>query len=163
LAGRSYESEKRVPDPELAARVRALDRGVFQQHTPVLEGVIRSVVEERLNSPWLVDHDVMEVYKALRATFKTLSSGIYYESLPEGPVRLSLYRRLKTYFDQLMQPQSGSERVVKVSEMLEIMDLVTLAAELHSGTRPRSRRYLDWLMSMSKTAPEPSSSGLIHL
>jgi len=44
----------------------------------------RSVAEERLDSPWLVDNDVIEVYKALSATMKTLSSGIYYESLPEA-------------------------------------------------------------------------------
>ena len=44
----------------------------------------RAVAEERLASPWLVDRDVEEVYRALSATMKTLSSGIYYESLPEG-------------------------------------------------------------------------------
>ena len=49
---------------------------------------------------WTVD--VEEVYRALSATMKTLSSGIYYESLPEGAVRISLFRRLKAILDALM-------------------------------------------------------------
>jgi hypothetical protein len=162
-AGRSYEAEKRALDPELSARVRSLNRDSFKQHTPILEGVTRQVVDERLSSQWLVDSDVLEVYRALTATLKTLSNGIYYESLPDRPHQLPLYRRLKQYFDQLMMPQANSaSRTLKVSELLQIMDFLTLAAQLNSGSRPRSRRYLDLLVNMSSTSMKSDqSSGLI--
>src|SRR5215470_16510694 len=99
-ASRSYEAEKRLPDPELASKAYKYDEHFIARYHPVLDALTRSVAEERLNSSWLVDNDVIEVYKALSATMKTLSSGIYYESLPEGPMRLSLFHRLKALLDQ---------------------------------------------------------------
>src|SRR5436190_10421780 len=122
-ASRSYEAEKQVPDPELAAKVRRFDDSFVYRYNDALNALSRSVAEERMTSPWLVDNDVIEVYKALSATMKTLSSGIYYESLPEGPVRLSLFRRVKTIADALMQPDPGVERpILKVSEAIDVLD-----------------------------------------
>ena len=163
-ASRSYEAEKRVPDPELAAKVQKYDNTFVYRYNPVLDAISRSVAEERIGSPWLVDNDVIEVYKALTATMKTLSSGIYYESLPEGsPARLSLFRRLKGVLDQLMQPDPNAEhRTLKVSEAIDVLDFLTFAAQVNSSIRPRSRQYLDWISEMSGNTPQAQpSSGLI--
>jgi hypothetical protein len=163
-AGRSYESVKRLPNPELAARVRELDRGSFQQLAPALEGASQVILEERLSSRLLVDSDVIEVFKSLRATMKTLSSGIYYESLPDGPVRQSLYRRLKSYLDLLMQPQTNSgQNALKVSEIIDMLDFLMLSSELHAGQRPRSRQYLDFLARASGTAIQAEQSSRLIL
>jgi len=149
-AGRSYEAEKRIPDADFAARIQSFDQDFLRRYSPVLDGLTRTVVEERLESPWLVDHDLVEVYKALSATMKTLSSGIYYETVPDGPVRGSLFRRLKAALDNFMQPDlQGQQSVLKVSESLQILEFLTLAATANSGTRPKSRQYLDWLTSVS--------------
>ena len=162
-AGRSYEAEKRVPDRNLLAGMDKYDNAFVHRFSPVLDMVSRAVVEERMQSSWLVDNDVIEVYKSLSLTMKTLSSGIYYESLPEGPLRIFLFRRLKTLFDELMQPNpSVDQRSLKVSEALEVLDFLRFAAEVNSSVRPRSRRYLDWLTGMAQLAvPPENSSGLI--
>lgn len=162
-AGRSYEAEKRVPDPELAAKIEKYDQDFLYGFSPILDAISRAVVEERFQSPWLVDNDVVEVYKALGATMKTLSSGIYYESLPEGPVRISLFRRLKSLVDELMQPNSDAgRRALKVSEAADVLDFLTFAAQVNSSVRPKSRRYLDWLTNMTGASPAAEqSSGLI--
>ena len=158
-ASRSYEAEKPI-DPELMAKIQKYDDSFFQRFRHVLEATNKAVAEERASSPWLVDHDVIEVYKALSATMKTLSSGIYYESLPEGPVRVALFRRLKDSFDELMKPDSSADHpVLKASEAVEALDFVTVAAQLNSGVRPRSRRYLDWLCeTFGYPQPQQSSS-----
>ena len=90
------------------------------------------------------------------------ASGIYYESLPEGPVRIALFRRLRGAFDEFMQPQAADRRALKVSEALDILDFLALAAQINSGQRPKSRQYLDWLTSMvDMPLMRPESSGLI--
>jgi hypothetical protein len=161
-ASRSYEAEKPIVDPELVAKIRKYDDTFIQRFQYVLEAVNRSVIEERLASPWLVDKDVIEVYKALAATMRTLSSGIYYETLPEGTIRLALFRRLKEAFDQLMKPDSSAAHaLLKSSEAVDVLDFVTFAAEINSSVRPRTRRYLDWI-SETFGYPQPQqSSGLI--
>jgi hypothetical protein len=162
-ASRSYEADKPVIDPELVAKMQKYDDRFAERYQYTLAAINGAVVEERLSSPWLVDNDVIEVYKALASTMRTLTSGIYYESLPEGPSKLSLFRRLKDVFEQLMQPDPGGRRpVLKASEAVEILDFLTLVALLNSSIRPRSRRYLDWISeTFGYPQPAPQSSGLI--
>lgn len=160
-AGRSYEADKRAPDPELATKLHDFDEAFFREFSPILDVISREVVEEHRGSRWLVDNDVIEVYKALAVTMKTLSSGIYYESLPEGTARQSLFRRLKALLDDLMKGQKElDERSLKVSEAIQVIDFLTLAALASSSTRPLTRRYLDWLADMTGAGPEPPA-GLI--
>lgn len=161
-SSRDYEAEKRVPDAELAAKVQKYDQRFVSEYSPILDALSKAVVEERLDSPWLVDNDVIEVYRGLTATLKTLSSGIYYESLPEGPVRIALFRRLRTLLDELMKPSPELDRrVLKSSEAIDVLDFLTFAAQANSSVRPKSRRYLDWLARMSGQPSSEQSSGLI--
>jgi hypothetical protein len=120
------------------------------------------VVEERSLSPWLVDNDVIEVYKALIATMKTLSSGIYYESLPDSTIRVSLFRRLKAVIDKLMTPDPEAPApILKVSEVSDVLQFLTLAGQMNSSMRPKSRRYLEWLSQMAGRPDLERPSGLI--
>jgi hypothetical protein len=146
----------------LIAKIRKYDNNFITRFQFVLFTINRTVMEERADSPWLVDNDVIEVYKALAATMRTLSSGIYYESLPEGTVRLSLFRRLKSSFDELMKPDPAGERpVLKASEAVEVLDFVFFAAQMNSSVRPRTRRYLDWIAETFGFPQPEQSSGLI--
>src|SRR5438552_2281792 len=64
-AGRDYEAEKRIPDPELVARSYRFDERFLNENVALLNFVSMLVIVERQRSPWLVDNDVIEVYKAL--------------------------------------------------------------------------------------------------
>jgi hypothetical protein len=91
MAGRAYESDRRTPDPQLESAVQKFDKTFTYRHTPVLNAVCLAICEERAAAPWLFDTDVIEVLKDLTRTMKTLSSGIYYESLPESVVRVLFF------------------------------------------------------------------------
>ena len=108
-AGRSYESERKGhsilswwlgQDP---SEQEFLD-GIWSDSQRAWDELLPRNALCRPGS-WTVD--VEEVYRALTATMKTLSSGIYYESLPEGAVRISLFRRLKAILDALMTPSDA--------------------------------------------------------
>ena len=94
---------------------------------------------------------------------KTLSGGIYYESLPDGPLRIGLFRRLKAVLDEVMQPApDASLDALKVSEAIDLLDFLMVAAQANSSDRPKSRRYLDLLSRMAgRPSAAPASSGLI--
>lgn len=162
-ASRSYELDKPIPDPEAAAHVNNFDALFLEQFHQVLDVLTLAINEERTNTPWLVDNDVIEVLKALKTTLKTLSGGIYYDSTPDGPVRAALFRRLKEILDQLMEPDPAeARRVLKVSEGIDILDFLTVVAQANSSIRPKSRRYLDWIAEkFAQRLPAQHSSGLI--
>src|SRR5262245_32485486 len=67
-ASRSYEAEKPILDPDLMAKAQKYDSSFFQRYHHVLDATYTAVTQERASSPWLVDHDVVEVYKSLTAT-----------------------------------------------------------------------------------------------
>jgi len=82
--------------------------------------------------------------------------------LPETPVRVSLFRRLKAALDSLMQPDPSAEHaVLKASEAVDVLEFVTVAALMNSSVRPRSRRYLDWIVETFGYPSPQQSSGLI--
>jgi len=156
-AGTSYESDRKPIDATLYARVQSFGVEFIQHYGPVLGMIGQAVTQERESSTWLVDNDVDEVYKALSATMKTLSSGIYYETLPDGPIRLSLFRKLKGIFDALMEPSGAEPRRLRVSEVLNILDFLILTVALNSSGRPRSRQYLGWIAEASGGVASPEN------
>ena len=101
--------------------------------------------------------------QTLIATLKTLSTGLYYETLPEGgPVASALFRRIKSLLDELMKPpEVPGRRALRVSEAQEVLDFMIQTSDFHSSGRPKSRRYLDWLRTMVPEAPEQEQSRLI--
>src|SRR5436190_12217363 len=156
-AGRSYESERKQLDSELIARVKVFNQRFLNEYGPFLELLGRAVAEERLASPWLLDADAMEVYKALNTTMKTLSGGIYYETLPEGTAGQSLFRKLRAFLDALMSPgPEAQHRPLRVSEILGLLDFLLLAVGVNSSGRPRSRQYLDWVTEASGLSEPPA-------
>jgi hypothetical protein len=163
MAGRAYESDRRIPDPQLESAVQRFDKTFTYRHTPVLNAVCLAICEERMAASWLLDTDVIEVFNDLAKTMKTLSSGIYYESLPESIVRISLFHRLKRLFDEFMRPQPQSlEQSLKVSDAIDILAFLTYVATVNSNSRPRSRQYLDLLNNMAEqTAQEKRAGNLI--
>ena len=150
-------------DPELVARARSFDEAFVSRYGSVLQTLGKAVADERLRTPWLVDQDIAEVYRALAATMKTLASGIYYETLPDGPARISLFRGLKSILDAFMDPSEAQQRVLRVSEVLDILEFLNIAVAAHSSGRPRSRQYLDWISSISGVSSPPTESGRLIL
>jgi len=132
------------------------------RHAGAISALSQAIVEERDVLPALVDADVRKALEALRATLRTLEAGLYYETRPESdPLALSLYRRMKSVLDELMRPGTGLP-ALKVSEAATVLEFLISTHEFHSGERPRSRRYLDWLSTaMPRDARKEETGRLI--
>ena len=115
----------------------------------------QSVLAERGENPSLLDSDVRAAFEALQATMKTLEAGIHYETLPEGSAgAMGLYRRVQPLIDLMMKPQGVAYDALRAGDVPEVFDFIIVSVDLHSGGRPKSRRYLDWLSSV---APVPAA------
>lgn len=158
--GRAWEAGRQVSS---SITVNAFGEQFLSRYGPAIGALAQAIVEERTASPSLLDSDVMAAIDALRATLRTLDSGLYYETRPEGSLAAaSLYQRLKALLDtwiQTQSPDTADHRVLKVSEATAILEFLDSTAKLHGSDRPRSRRFLDWL---GKAVPsEPDTGRLI--
>ena len=159
--GRSYEAERGTPQGPVPSN-RRFDERFFYQNAPLIATFAESVLEERADTPSMVDGDASDAFAALVATLKTLSTGLYYETLPEGLVATALFRRMKSLLDDLMEPPlEPDRRALRVSEAQEVLDFMIQTSDFHSNGRPKSRQYLDWLRTMVPEAAEQDQSRLI--
>ena len=159
--GRSFEAARQQPHESHRPTPR-FDQQFLYRNSAAINAVAHAILEERVHTPEMVDPDVREALEALRATMKTLSSGIYYETLPEGgPRSIALYRRIKPALEDLMQPQGPTVDALRVSDIPELLDFLLMTAESRSSGRPRSRQYLDWLASVAPELPREETSRIV--
>ena len=152
--GRSFESERQPVRRPLSLDSRFDDQFLYR-YAGVIAAIARVILEERQRTPSMLDQDVVEAYKGLQSTTNTLSSGLYYETVPENNVvAAAIFRRLKSLFDQMMQPQPTEHQSLKVTDAIDVLDFMTAMTEVHSSGRPKSRKYLDWLATMSPDSTE---------
>ncbi len=145
--GRSFEFERH--DHHVDADLRRFDQRFLYRNAQALTMLAAGIAETRAQHPSIVDIDARAAFEALRATTKTLSSGIYYETKPEGrPIADALYRSLKRLLDEMMRPPDPSVTGLKDEDALEILEFMIATSDFYSGGRPKSRRHMDWLASM---------------
>jgi len=158
--GRRYETEHSL----LAAATprREFSQQFRHRFALVITTLAQVIIEERVQNPGLLDSEVREALEALRATMMTLSAGIDYETLPENRTgAIALYRRLKLLVEKMMQSEEPTHDALRASEVPDVLDFIIVSVDLHSGGRPKSRRYLDWLSSMVPAPSKDESGNLI--
>ena len=159
--GRSYETSRQIRQGSIAP-TRQFNQEFLRKHASAITVVAHAVVEERAETPAMVDKDARDAFEALRTTMKTLSSGIYYETLPEGSgSSIALFGRMKAALEQLMQPQGPTSDALRVSDVPEVLDFMISTVETHSSPRRRSRQYLDWLVVILPAPAKEEQSRLI--
>ena len=159
--GRFYEASRQVQQRSVTPP-REFSPQFLRKHATAITVIAVAVLEERAQIPAMVDQEARDAFEALKATMKTLSAGIYYETLPEGSsASIALFRRVQSALEHLMQPQGPAHDALRVSDVPELLDFMIATAQTHSSGRPRSRQYLDWLAVMVPVPERDAPSRLI--
>lgn len=95
------------------------------------------------------DSDILNALQALAATYKTLSSGIYYEKQPSVPLARELYEAVNKFIGEVKQQQAERARVAgpNDSEVFLLLVFLYRMGLLRTNGRPRSRRFIEFLRS----------------
>ena len=99
----------------------------------------------------------MEALNALVRTRETLASGLYYDSVPTGPVPEALFREAQKFLEETSAKQKLQEDdVIKALVFLERL------AAARNNKRPRCRAFLAFLKKQfPNVAAETTPGGLI--
>ena len=166
IASREFESEKRETDwstvPFVDQRPSANLVGDHENFILYLSFAIGRFASE--NQP-LVDWDAQSSIQALAETYRTLSSGIYFERPPQYPLRRELYDRLKETIEGFKKDESRGTTISSIRDS-EIRDVLIFMAQLsvvRSNGRPKGRAFLDFLRSQfpPEQFAKPSSSTIV--
>jgi hypothetical protein len=133
------------------------------------ESLILAVVFElgrfASENPQLVDVDAQVSIQAAVETFRTLSSGIYFEKPPEYRLHRELYKQILEAIRKFRKAETeiGGISVVRDSTVFVCLTFIGYLLTIHSNGRPRSRAFLDYVRSQfpSEQFEERSPSGII--
>lgn len=100
-----------------------------------------------LETPGAVDYDVREALESLIRTYRTLDTGLYYETRPSNPVAGNIHYRMQEAVQELRKrigEQAGASHV-RDAEVLGIFVFLQRAEMHNNNGRKRGRAFIDWL------------------
>ena len=136
------------------------------EHEGLLTFVGNVVLGAALEIPGAADGDAREALDALIRTYRTLASGVYYESVPSNPLAAGIFRSVQdavAAFRQREQQELGMSRTRDADILGVLVFLQRVELDRNNG-RPRGRAFLHSLHAFysgragaSSPAPPPSS------
>lgn len=128
-----------------------------QSHTPLLMALISSIWEYAQEHRQVVDTDAIVALQALAETYRTLSSGIYYEKPPDYLYRRELYHALKEGLEEFKQAeaQKAGMTVTRDSEIRDSLIFLTQLGATRGNGRLKGRAFLDLIRA--QVGPEGSA------
>ena len=138
----------------------------LRDQEPLLLFLARTLVDAALATPGAVDFDVREALDALVRTYRTLQSGLYYDTLPANPLAANMCRMVREGVDEFRKQEperTGMTRTRDSDVLILLVFLQRLALDNNNG-RKRGRAYLDFLRGFfpeQAREADPAGSSLI--
>ncbi|MCX6627166.1 MAG: hypothetical protein NTW28_06010 [Candidatus Solibacter sp.] len=133
---------------------------LLRANEPLLTFLSVTIFHTAMQVPGVADGDVLEALDGLIRTYRTLESGVYYESRPNNPLAGALY---ETVQGALAEYRSGEQQELGMTktrdaDVLGLLVFLQHVALLRDNGRRRGRAFLDALRELHPSAPAPSGS-----
>lgn len=125
-----------------------------EEHNALIAGLALTLLDNAPEGSGIRDDDLRAVLDSLIRTYQTLSSGLVYETLPDGPMRVNIYRKLQEFVQQWRSRESEQTGMTSLRDGDVLRSLVFLAraAQIHGNHRPRGRSFVAFLRRALPTA-----------
>lgn len=121
-------------------------------HGPLLNAITYAICRYARDNRLVVDSDVVGSLQALAESYRTLSSGIYYEKPPDYRIQRELYEALKVAIEDYKKVavQEIAATGLRVEEIRDALIFFTQLGATRMNGRPKGRAYLDLLRTQFK-------------
>jgi hypothetical protein len=160
---RKHDKPAPLETGDLPNRDIRVSEKVLEKNQALVAFASHSLVRAALSVSGVVDSDARHALEALVRTWRTLGSGLYYESLPDNRLALHLYRALQQSLEEFrrQQSQNGYTRTTDSDVLAVLVFLQRLEIDRNNG-KPRGRAFLNLLWDFYGVPPEEvSPSSLI--
>jgi hypothetical protein len=152
--------ERLVPlDPEkIPYRDVPISEQWVAEHPEVLSAIGQAISAAAFQTPGTVDFDVREALDCLIRTYRTLESGVYYESRPESSMAAQVFAAVRHGLEQYRTAERQNTGMTQTRDADVLRALVFMARlELdRNNERKKGRAFLD-LLRQFYAAPAASS------
>ena len=158
VASRKYDEGRRQVDwSNIPFSDVHISNEFAQSHAMLLMTLMSSIWRYAREHRQVVDTDAIVALQALADSYRTLTSGLYYEKPPDYLYQRELYQVLKTTLEEFQRIQAQRQGLVTLrnSDLRDSLIYLTQLAALRANGRPKGRAFLDLIRS--QVAPEDSA------
>lgn len=118
-----------------------------EEHRELITALSLGLLEFARQNAAVHDTAVAEALAALAETYRTLTSGLYYEKPPAGGPPRALYSHLTQFLEKLKKgsAQAAGFPAIKDSEIFHLLVFFLRFEKGLTSGRPRSREFLDYI------------------
>lgn len=132
----------------------------------LVEFVGATLAGTAFSTPGAVDNDVREALDTLVRTYRTLQSGLYYETRPNNPVAAAIHVRMQEAITQFREQSVKEEGMTTIrdADLLGVLVFFEHQERQWNNGRRLGRAFLDFLRQQFRVEPEAQqeSSGLLQ-
>lgn len=141
------------------ADVRVTDE-FLRERQDLVAALGEVVCDVALEVPGAVDSDVGDALASLVRTYRTLASGLYYESLPENGVATRVFRGVQ---DKIKQVRDQEQRrlgmqLIRDGDLLRGLVFLEQVAFANNNGRRRGRAFIDLLRGFAQAEEGPRAA-----
>jgi hypothetical protein len=137
-----------------------------QSHALLLMTLLSSIWEYAREHRQVVDTDAIAALQALAESYRTLSSGLYYEKPPDYLYQRELYQGLKATLEEFERVQAQRQGLVTMrnSDLRDSLIYLTQLGAIRANGRPKSRAFLDLIgTQVASEASAKANSNIVLL
>jgi len=156
---RRHEKPAPVDEKDIPSRDITVSEKFLAEHEPLLAFLSQAIARAALETPGAVDFDVREALDGLVRTYRTLASGVYYESLPANPLAANIFRitqEAAADYRRRETRETGISRTRDTDVLGLLVFLQRIECDRNNGRR-RGRAFVDLLYRAYAGMEEPSA------
>jgi len=162
LAEARLHEKPRVLNPdEVPNRDVQVTEQFLREHEALLVFLSSRLLDASVAAAGAVDSDVREALQSLIRTYRTLQSGLYYETRPANLIAAGIHQRVQEAIEGLRKELADkSSPPIRDAEILGTLVFLERIELNQNNGRPRSRAFLDYLRAYfpsANPAVEPAS------
>lgn len=134
-----------------------VNEAFLKQNEALLVLFSQATLQGVLQSSGAVDTDVGEALEGLIRTYRTLQSGLVYETRPENPIAAGIFRTIQTFVEEIRhaEARSGTTRRLRDADILGILVFLRRMEAINNNGRRRSRAFIGFLSQVTSQAEAP--------
>jgi len=144
---RAHEKRIELDPEELPNRDVRITERFLVEHQRLITFVGLTLLDTALTTPGAVDADVREALESLIRTFRTLQSGLYYETRPANLLASAIHQRMQQHFQEYRQQERERSglNAVRDAELLGALVFWQHSALVTNNGRRLGRSFLGFL------------------
>jgi hypothetical protein len=163
MEARAHEKRAGLGPEQFPYKEIRISENFLRDHEDLLTATAQAVAGAALQTPGAVDQDARQALDALVRTYKSLESGIYYQTLPDAPVAQAIMSRVQERIQQFREEETrrlGLSRTRDADVRDILVFLLRMALDEDNGRR-LGRRFLGLLHRHFRPAEAVAASPLI--